>query len=190
MKTVLLQYPDAATIEKIVDDVTLIKKFGYGNTTLIPQNIEIDMNDATQQQAVETRLIQRGIQMEAYTPGGNLPAGTAAIINGGTVPVRNSASADSHNATAAVTGNTLSGVNLASTVSMVDNTDVVTVLPATGTTPAQGTATAAVASGVLTGVRLPATSAVVTNGRTIAVTGGTVTLTVTNNVVTAAFTAA
>ncbi|QYW02111.1 hypothetical protein CPT_Sonora_008 [Stenotrophomonas phage Sonora] len=117
-------------------------------------------------------------------------AGGAAVTNGQTVAVRNSAAGDSHNATAVVTGGTtFTGVNLAATVAMVDNSDTVTVLPAAGTTPAQGSATAAVAAGVVTGVRLPATSAVVTNGQTIAVTGGTVTISVAANVVTAAYVA-
>jgi hypothetical protein len=71
----------------------------------------------------------------------------------------------------------------------VANSGTVTLLPATGTTPAQGSATAAVAGNTLTGLRLPATSAVVTNAQVINVTGGTVTITVANNVVTAAFTA-
>ncbi len=119
-----------------------------------------------------------------------LPASTAVIGNGATVAVRNSAGADSHNGTSVTTAaGALTGVNLAATVALVDNADSVPLLPAAGTTPAQGSGTAAVASGVIAGVRLPATSAVVTNGQTIAVTGGTVTITVANNVVTAAFTA-
>lgn len=119
-----------------------------------------------------------------------LPASTAVIGNGATVAVRNSAGADSHNATSVTTTQgALTGVNLAATVAMVDNSDSVPLLPATGTTPAQGSGTAAIAAGVVTGVRLPATSAVVTNGQVITVTGGTVTITVANNVVTAAFTA-
>lgn len=51
------------------------------------------------------------------------------IINGDTVAVRNSAGEDSHNATAVVAGSTLVGVNLASTVAMVDNGDTSTVEP-------------------------------------------------------------
>lgn len=153
----------------------------------------------------------------------------ATVANGDTVAVRNSAGADSHNATAVVTDDALTGVNLAATVAMVDNSDVVAVqnsagaaiangtanvangvvtnvrlpatvagvatlanvpvLPATGTTPAQGNATAAISAGVLTGVRLAATAAVVTNGQTIAVTGGTVTINVAANAVTATYTA-
>lgn len=79
---------------------------------------------------------------------------------------------------------------LPATTAKVNNAAAVTLLPATGTTPAQGSATAAVAASALTGVRLAANRAVVTSGLVINVTGGTVTLTVTNNVVTAAFTAA
>lgn len=49
--------------------------------------------------------------------------------------------------------------------------------------------TAKVAAGALTGVSVAATVGVVTNGQSIAVTGGTVTISVANNVVTAAYTA-
>jgi hypothetical protein len=75
------------------------------------------------------------------------PAG-AVIANGATVPVRNSAGADSHNATAVVSGTTLTGVNLAATVALVDNGDTVA---ATGTGT---TATLVVTNGVVTGVTL------------------------------------
>jgi hypothetical protein len=120
-----------------------------------------------------------------------LPASTALVGNAATVAVRNSAGADSHNGTSVTTTQgALTGINLAATVAMVDNSDSVPLLPSAGTTPAQGNGIAAVAAGVVTGVRLPATSAVVTNGQVINVTGGTVTLTVAANVVTAAYTAA
>jgi hypothetical protein len=75
------------------------------------------------------------------------PAG-AVVANGATVPVRNSAGADSHNATAVVSGTSLTGVNLAATVALVDNGDTVT---ATGTGT---TATFVVTNGVVTGVTL------------------------------------
>ncbi|HBP4991384.1 hypothetical protein DZ952_011980 [Pseudomonas aeruginosa] len=63
----------------------------------------------------------------------------------------------------------------------------VPVLPDSGSTELAA-ATAAVAAGALSGVRLPATAAVVINGQDISVAGGTVTLSVAANVVTAAFT--
>jgi len=78
----------------------------------------------------------------------SVPTGSAVVANSGTVAVRNSAGADSHNATAVVTGTTLTGVNLAATVALVDNGDTTT---ATGTGT---TATLVVANGVVTGVTL------------------------------------
>lgn len=85
-------------------------------------------------------------------------------------------------------GTYVPGADLPATQAVVANAAVVTLLPATGTTPAQGTATAAVASKALTGVRLAANRAVVNSGAVIAASGGgNVTLTVANNVVTAAY---
>lgn len=86
-------------------------------------------------------------------------------------------------------GTYVPGGDLPATQAVVANSSAVTLLPATGTTPAQGSGTAAVASKALTGIRLPATSAVVATGKVIAVTGGSVTLTVAANNVTAAYTA-
>lgn len=80
------------------------------------------------------------------------------------------------------------GGDLPDTDAIVSNADTLPLQTNGGT--ASGNVTAAVASGVVTGVRLPATSAVVTNGQVLNVTGGTVTLTVAANVVTAAYTAA
>lgn len=185
MRTIQLQYPDQTSDAKIVDDLTLISR-ASGPSTL---RGAAAFSDAVLP-GVRAKLAQRLVPLSGAVVPEPLPATQAIVSNGGTVPVRNSAGADSHNATAVVAAGALSGVNLAATVAMVDNSDAVPVLPAAGTTPAQGNATAAVAAGVITGVRLPATSAVVTNGQVIAVTGGTVTLTVAANVVTAAFTAA
>lgn len=110
------------------------------------------------------------------------------VSNGDSVSVLNSASADSHTGTAVVASGALTGVTLAATVAMVDNSDSVSILPASGST-ASATGTAAVASGAVTGVRLGATTGIVTNGQTLAVTGGTVTIAVAANVVTATYTA-
>lgn len=96
---------------------------------------------------------------------------------------------DAYSAVPVIDPDNLPGAPLDADQAVLSNSDAVTVLPAAGTTPAQGSATAAVASGSITGVRLPATSAVVTNGQVIAVAGGTVTINVNANVVTAAFTA-
>lgn len=78
------------------------------------------------------------------------PAG-AVVANGDTVAVRNSAGADSHNATAVVSGTSLTGVNLAATAAIVDNGDAL-VVPVTGTYAT--TATVTVANGVITGIVL------------------------------------
>lgn len=85
-------------------------------------------------------------------------------------------------------GTYVPGADLPATQAVVSNAAAVTLLPATGTTPAQGTGTAAVASKALTGIRLAANRAVVNSGQVIAVTGGSVTLTVAANAVTAAYT--
>lgn len=72
--------------------------------------------------------------------------GGVTVTNGQTVAVRNSAGANSHNATAVVTGGTtLVGVNLAATAAIVDNAAT---LPVTG----GGTVTFTVAGGVVTGI--------------------------------------
>ncbi|EMF0829280.1 hypothetical protein [Pseudomonas aeruginosa] len=70
---------------------------------------------------------------------------------------------------------------------VVSNDATVSVLPASGSM-ALVSGTADVASGALAGIRLAATAAVVANGQTISVAGGTVTLSVAANVVTAVFT--
>ncbi|BBD74688.1 type VII integral membrane protein [Pectobacterium phage PPWS2] len=78
----------------------------------------------------------------------NGTSGAASVSSGATVAVRNSAGADSHNATAVVAAGALTGVNLAATVALVDNGDTIT---ATGTGT---TATLVVTAGVLTGITL------------------------------------
>lgn len=114
----------------------------------------------------------------------------ATIADGATVAVRNSAAADSHNATAVVAdGSTLTGVNLASTVAMVDNSDVVSVRTSTGVDGHN--ATAVVAAGAITGVNLAATTIMVDNGDTnliadAAATVSTVTYTVSGGALTSA----
>lgn len=92
----------------------------------------------------------------------------ATISDGATVAVRNSAAADSHDATAVVAdGTTLTGVNLASTVAMVDNSDVISVRNSAG---ADGhNATAVVTAGAVTGVNLASTTIMLDNGDTFSV---------------------
>lgn len=113
----------------------------------------------------------------------------ATVANGGTVAVRNSAGADSHNATAVVAGSTLTGVNLAATVAFVDQGDSVNVENSAGNLDSPATAT--VAAGVLTNVRLAATKTIVTSAQAltgVAPTGtytNTVTFTVANGVISA-----
>jgi len=75
--------------------------------------------------------------------------GGAVVANGATVAVRNSAGANSKNATAVVTDDTLTGVNLPATTAMVDNAQTVAGVTGTGTT-----ATITVANGVITGIAL------------------------------------
>ncbi len=118
------------------------------------------------------------------------PAGSVVLANGGTVAVVNSASGDSHNAVATVSGTTLTNVKLAATMAMVDSADTVVVHNSAGATIA-GTHTAEVAAGVLTDVKLAATVAGVTNGQALTgvtpsgVFATTVTFTVANGVITA-----
>lgn len=107
-----------------------------------------------------------------------LPAGSAPVGNGVPVQVRNSAAADAHPAVSVVTAGALTGVNLAATVAMVDNSDTV-VIQNSGGTVKGASGTAVVANGVVTAVRTPATSAVVVGG---AQTGVTVTGTYTSTV--------
>ncbi|CAN7495036.1 hypothetical protein LJR231_003470 [Phyllobacterium sp. LjRoot231] len=86
----------------------------------------------------------------------------AQVLNGGTVPVRNSLAADSHNATAVVTGSTLTGVDLASTVVMVDNADTLTqISDSTNVANGRVTGTATVAAAVLSNVQLPTTAKII-----------------------------
>ena len=120
----------------------------------------------------------------------NLASASAAVANGDTIAVKNSAGADSHNATAEVSANTLNDVKFPATVAMVDNTDTVVVHNSAGSVIA-GTHVAEVALGVLSDVKLASTVAGVTNG--MALTGvapsgsytNTVTFTVTAGVISA-----
>ena len=114
-------------------------------------------------------------------------ATVAVVANAGTVPVQNSAGAAIGTGTLAVAGRAVTSARLPATIAGVANSAAVPVLPASGST-SLASATAAVAAGAITGVRLPATAGVVTDGQTLAVTGGTVTLTVAANAVTAEFT--
>lgn len=99
-------------------------------------------------------LVDNGV---AVTPSNigtpvTIVGGNAAVLKQGqNVAVRNSAGADSHNATAVVTGGALTGVNLAATVALVDNADAL-VVPVTGTYAT--TATFTVAAGVITSIAL------------------------------------
>lgn len=75
------------------------------------------------------------------------------------------------------------------TEAIVTNGSSATLLPATGTTPAQGTATAAVANSALTGLRLAANRVALTSGATAPVQNsagaaiGTGTITIATNAV-------
>lgn len=120
----------------------------------------------------------------------NLASASAAVADGDTIAVQNSAGADSHNATATVANNAISAIKFPATVAMVDNVDTVTVKNSAGSSIA-GTHSASVASGVLSNVTLASTVAAVVNGGTL--TGvtpsgtyvDTITFTVANGVITA-----
>lgn len=117
----------------------------------------------------------------------SLPGSGASVANGATVAVRNSTGGDSHNATAVVTGTTLTGVNLAATVALVDTADTLPLQNSAGT--AAGNVTATVAAGVVSNVRTPATAAIVTNGQQLTIGGTTYTFTVAAGVISAIATA-
>lgn len=115
--------------------------------------------------------------------------GGAVVANNATVAVVNSASGDSHNATASVTGQTLNNVALTSTVALVDNADAVPILNSAGATVGSSGA-AVVAAGVQTAVSLVATNAMAVNAVKLVIpVSGTfvngITLTVANGVITA-----
>ncbi len=178
MKTVLLTFPDEVSIQGIKDLILSIQKDRHSSVT--PKaTVAIDMANNDQRDALRAQLVQLGVTFTDYTP----PTG-ASVANGATVAVRNSAAADSHNATAVVSGTTLTGVNLAATVGMVDNADVVAVRNSAGADSHNGTAV--VASGAVTGINLGATVAMVDNGDTVSATGSgsTATLVVAAGVVT------
>lgn len=115
---------------------------------------------------------------------------SAAVANGATVAVHNSAGGDSHNATAEVAASTLTDVKFAATIAMVDNADTVVVKNSAGTT-ITGTHSAEVALGVLTDVKLASTVAGVVSGSTLTgvtpsgVYATTITFTVAAGVITA-----
>lgn len=117
------------------------------------------------------------------------PSGTATLANAATVTVlpATGTTPAQGSATAAVTGNTLSGIRLAATAAVVTNSSTVPVQNSAGA--AIGTGTRTVAANAVTNVRLPATVAGVTNGTavTCTVTGTYVnkfTPTVANGVIT------
>lgn len=100
----------------------------------------------------------------------------------GTVP-------DPYSGVATIDPDNLPVQGLESTQAIVNNADVFSILPATGTTPIQGEATVSVSNQAISGIRLAATAAVINNGQTFSVTGGTVTINVSGNAATATFTA-
>ena len=95
------------------------------------------------------------ITIDAYSvdnPAPQPPAdGTAVISDADTLSITNSAGADGHDATVAITGNTIGSISFAGTVAMIDDGDVLTV-PVTGTYT--DTATVTVADGVITNIAL------------------------------------
>lgn len=107
----------------------------------------------------------------------------ATVANGAAVAVCNSSGADSHNATAVVTGTpgtpgTLTGINLAqATTALVDAVDSVPLVNSAGATVGSASA-ALVPAGLLTGVQLVATNAVVAQADAINVinSAGTITI--------------
>lgn len=113
-----------------------------------------------------------------------LPATTTAFTNGVSHTIVDAAG-KSAQAVANVANGSLTNETLVATAALLLNAGTLSVKDAAGKA---ATATAAVAAGVPTAT-LPGTNAIVADAQTIAVTGGTVTLTVTNGVLTAAYTA-
>lgn len=158
---------------------TAAQRIALRNTaTNLSEQTQVYAQSAATPTAEEAAIVQPYIDaaQAAITAVG---AGGATVANGATVAVVNSASADSHNATATVTGSTLTNVKLSATVAFVDNADTITVQNSAGTAVA-GTHTATVAVGVLSNVKLAATIAPVASG--LALTGVTPTGTYTNTV--------
>lgn len=118
-----------------------------------------------------------------------LPITADAVVNNGTVSVRNYAGADAHTATAIISGaGVLTGFNLGASIAMVDNSDTLSVINSAGSNAHPAVAVVSTAGNV-TGVRLAATAAMVDNGQalTVPVTGTyttTATISVANGVVT------
>ena len=162
MRTIQLQYPDHTSDAKIVDDLTILSR----NIGQKHHRAAAAFSDASLP-GVRTKLAARLVPLADSVEPEPLPATDAIVSNGGTVPVRNSAGADSHNATAVVAAGVLSGVNLAATVGMVDNADTIAVRNSAGAD--SHNATAVVAAGAVTGVNLAATVAMVDNSDVVAV---------------------
>lgn len=162
MKSLLFQFSDDTEIAGIKDAIIKAVKDRTSSVTGKP-TILVDMNDAEQQAALTAQLIQQGITFGTYTPQTG-----ASVANGATVAVRNSAGADSHNGSAVVAGNSLTGINLAATVAMVDQADSIAIQNSAGAA-AGGNGIAQVAAGVIGSVRLPATSAVLANSGAVSV---------------------
>ncbi len=159
---------------------TAAQRIALRNTaTNLSEQTQVYAQSAATPTAEEAAIVQPYIDaaQAAITAVG--AGGGATVADGATVAVVNSASADSHNATATVTGTTLTNVKLAATVAFVDNADTITVQNSAGTAVA-GTHTATVAAGVLSNVKLAATIAPVASG--LALTGVTPTGTYTNTV--------
>lgn len=168
---------------------TAAQRIALRNTAVnLGEQTQVYAQSATVPTVEEAALVQPYIdaaQVAITAVGG---AGGATVANGATVAVVNSASADSHNATATVAGATLTNVKLAATVAFVDNTDIVTMQNSAGAAVA-GTHTATVTAGVLSNVKLastvaPVVSGVKVNAGTVTGTGNFATITVVAGVIT------
>lgn len=97
--------------------------------------------------------------VDVWTPGGDLPSGTAAVSDADAVNVSNSGFTASASAVAAVTGNTLSAAVLPATVAIAKGADAITIADASGTT-APGTLNP-ITAGALAGAKITAATSTI-----------------------------
>lgn len=128
--------------------------FWVSNGILHHEKLPYPVNTAVLQETLPgtgtrtTRLTVNGYSVDNAAP----PAdGSALVTDAGTLSVTNSAGDEAHEATVAVTGNTVDGLALAATTAMIDDAASL-VVPVTGTYV--DTATVSVADGVVTAIAL------------------------------------
>lgn len=142
MKNINLAYADETNVNRVLDDLTILSRDGVGPKSLGPT---VGVNPAdTSLAGLKVGLEQRGIAVEDFSPGDDLPATSAVVDDDDTAPVQNSAGAAIGTGTINVAANAVTNIRLPATVAGVSNGQALTV--------GGSTYTFTVANGVITAI--------------------------------------